>query len=232
MTERLEVTYSQRHWTNFSNMRDKAGQIVDALGELKRSAIVHGSLARGDVDEHSDIDILIQNEVSTQLVESSLETNGFPPYLRELAQATPMHSPKAHIYLDSEQKMAVTIPITALRSLEAEFYKFGGIVGLEELVDHARVPGCTKRLALIEPTGQGHVESGIIGREARTANLLGISVKIVEERIRVLERRDKVGRTGIFLRIPVPDEMSFEEVLAKEARENPALRRTLRARDC
>jgi predicted nucleotidyltransferase len=231
MTERFEVAYSQTHWSNFSNMRDKAGQIVNSLGELKRSAIVHGSLARGDVDNESDIDILIQNEVSTQLVESSLESHGFQSYLREVAQATPMHSPKAHIYLDSEQKMAVTIPIRPLRSLEAEFYRFGGIVGSKELIDHTRVPGCTKRLTLIEPTEHGHVESSIIGREAQTANILGISVKIVEERIRVLERRDKVGRTGIFLRIPVPDEMSFEEVLAREARENPALRRTLRVRD-
>ncbi len=231
MTERLEVTYSQTHWSNFRKMRSKAAQIVNALGDLKRSAIVHGSLARGDVDEQSDIDIAIQNEVSTQLIESNLETNGFHPYLRELAQATPMHSPKAHIYLDSEEKMAVTVPITPLRSLETEFYRFGGIVGSKELTDHTRVRGCTKNLTLIEPTEQGHVESSIIDQTARTANLLGISVSIVQERIRVRERRDRVGRTGIFLRIPVPDEMSFEEVLAREARKNPALRRTLRVRD-
>jgi len=212
-------------------MRDKAEQIGNARGELKRSAIIHGSLSRGDVDEQSDIDILIQNEVSTQLIESSLESRGFHTYLRELAQATPMHSPKAHIYLDSEQKIAVTIPIRALRSLEAEFYRFGGTVGSKDLADLTRVPGCTKRLTIIEPTEQGHTESSIIGREAWTANLLGISVKIVEERIRVLERRDKVGRTGIFLRIPVPDEITFEEALTREARENPALRRTLRVRD-
>src|SRR5256712_13896491 len=91
-------------------------------------------------------------------------------------------------------------------------------------------PGWTKRLTLIETNERDHMESSIIGREARTANLLGISVKIVEERIRVLERRDKVGRTGIFLKILVPDEMSFEEALTREARANPALRRTLRLR--
>jgi predicted nucleotidyltransferase len=212
-------------------MRERAQEIINALGELKRSAIVHGSLARGDVDEQSDIDILIQNEVSTQLVESNLEAHGFHPYVREVAQATPMHSPKAHIYLDNEQKIAVTIPMLPLRSLETEFYKFGGTVGPKELLDHIRVPGCTKRLTLIEPTQQGHIESSILGHEVWTANLLGISLKIVEERIRVLERRDKIGRTGIFLRIPVPDEMSFEEALTKEARGNPALRRTLRLRD-
>lgn len=212
-------------------MRERAQEIINALGELKRSAIVHGSLARGDVDKQSDIDILIQNEVSTQLVESHLEAQGFHAYLREVAQATPVHSPKAHIYLDSEQKIAVTVPMLPLRSLEAEFYRFGGTVGPKQLLDQTRVLGCTKRLTLIEPTEQGHTESSILDREAWTANLLGISVKIVEERIRVLERRDKVGRTGIFLRIPVPDEMSFEEALTKEARENPALRRTLRFRD-
>ena len=230
MRDKLEVAYSQANWSNFRSMRKKAQEIVNALGEIKRSAIVHGSLARGDVDEQSDIDILVQNEVSTQLVESNLEANGFHAYLREVAQATPVHSPKAHIYLDNEQKIAVTIPMLPLRSLEAEFYRFGGTAGPKELMDQARVPGCTKRLTLIEPTEQGHTESSIIGREAWTANLLGISVKIVEERIRVLERRGKVGRTGIFLKILVPDEMSFEEALTREARANPALRRTLRLR--
>jgi len=93
--------------------------------------------------------------VSTQLVESNLEAgNGFHAYLREVAQATPVHSQKAHIYLDSEQRIAVTIPLMSLRSLEAEFYRFGrnGKETKQELMDQASGARLTKRLTLIEPT--------------------------------------------------------------------------------
>src|SRR5438445_664722 len=85
--------------------------------------------------------------------------------VREIAQATPSHSPKAHIQLDAEQTTSVTIPLTPFRSLELEFYAFGGKVTLPELKDKIRNPGCTKRLVLIEPTPEGHFESPVVGRE-------------------------------------------------------------------
>ncbi len=212
-------------------MRAKAVELVEALGEWANFTVVHGSLARGDVDEHSDIDALIQERISTTLVESRLESKGFALFHRELAQATPVHTPKAHIYLDPEQLMSVTIPMSPLRRLESEFYKFGGSIGDKEMRAGLRVAGCTKKLMLVEPNERGHIESSIIGSEVRVAGLLGISSRIVEERVRVLERRDKIGRTGIFLRVPVPDDSTFEEELARQALENPALRRTLRVRE-
>jgi len=45
-----------------------------------------------------------------------------------------------------------------------------------------------------------------------------------------LTRRDTIGRTGVFLKLVVPEGASFEEVLKSEAESNPALRRTLRER--
>lgn len=227
----ISVSYSRSHWALFRALRKDALAMMESLGQWKSSALVHGSLARGDVDEKSDIDILLPIDASTQLVEAGLETAGFEVLAREIVQATPVHSPKAHMYLDPEQKRAITIPLTPLRRLELEFYKFGGTVTLPDIKAETRARGCTKKLTLIEPAEGGHVESTILGREAEVARLLGISVDIVRERVRVLTRRDRIGRTGVFLKAPVPDGVSFEEALKLEAKMNPALRRTLRARD-
>ena len=230
LLDKVSVSYSPYQRALFDNLRKNALAILEALGTWKASAIVHGSLARGDVDEKSDIDVLLPVEVSTQLVEAGLEAAGFEALAREIAQATPVHSPKAHLYLDPEQKKAVTIPLAPLRKLELEFYKFGGTVTWQDLRDQVRRPGCTKKLTLIEPTEEGHVESSILGREPEVARLLEVSVDIVRERIRVLTRRDSIGRTGVFLKLPVPEGVSFEEALRAEAKVNPSLRRTLRER--
>jgi len=228
--DRITVTYSDSRWRILGNLRSKALAVLDGLGPWRTSALIHGSLARGDVDIKSDIDILIPASVSTQLVETSLEISGFQLASREIAQATPMHSPKAHLYLDLERKTAVTIPMTPFRRLEEEFYRFGGTVAWNGLKEEVRTKGCTKKLTLIEPTETGHSESPVVGRESEVARILGISTDIVRERVRVLSRRDSIGRTGIFLKLPVPEEVSFEEVLDQQVRANPALRRTLRMR--
>ncbi len=80
------------------------------------------------------------------------------------------------------------------------------------------------------PTPEGHEESSVVGYEAEVAKRLGVSTDVVRERVRVLTRRDAVGRTGIFLKLSVPEGVSFEEVLETEVMANPALRRTLRER--
>ncbi len=195
-----------------------------------QTALTHGSVARGDVDDKSDVDVLIPSNVNTQILEAALENAGFTIFSREIAQATPSHSPKAHIQLDAEQTTSVTVPLTPFRSLELEFYTFGGRVTLPELKNRIRNPGCTKKLVLIEPTPEGHFETPVVGRENEVARLLGVSVAIVMERVRVLTRRDTVGRTGMYLRIPVRDGQSFEKVLQTRVDSDPALRRTLRTR--
>lgn len=226
----LSVTYDASHWRLLKSIRERTISIFGALATWGNSALVHGSVARGDVDEKSDIDILIITSVSTQIVEAQLVSSGTSPYSREITQATPKHSPKAHIYLDPEGTASVTIPLSEFRRLELEFYKFGGTASLDDLAHGIRRPGCTKKLSLIEPTNDGHMESPIIGRESEVARLLGVSTDIVKERIRVLTRRDTIGRTGVFLKLVVPEGASFEEVLKSEAESNPALRRTLRDR--
>ncbi|TMI28052.1 DNA polymerase subunit beta [Candidatus Bathyarchaeota archaeon] len=228
--ESHKVVYDQAQWSLLKGFRDRAITVFEALGTWRESSIIHGSVARGDVDEESDIDIVIPTETATQLVETNLESSGFTVVTREISQATPAHSPKAHLYLDPEQRVVVTIPLLQLRKLETEFYKFGGAATLQDLRNNLRVPGCTKRLTLVEPTIDGHLESPVVEHEPGVARKVGVSVEIVRERVRVLTRRDRYGRTGTFLKLKVPEVVTFEEVLGEEAKTNPALRRTLRIR--
>jgi hypothetical protein len=82
-----------------------------------------------------------------------------------------------------------------------------------------------KKLLLVIPTEGGHVESSIIGREAETARLLDVPVEVVRERVRVLARRDRVGRTGVYMREEVPEGSTFEETLKHFSDRDPAVRR-------
>src|SRR5438445_2635639 len=134
----------------------------------------------------SDIDILIPTSVSTQLVEAQLASSGNIPYSREITQATPKHSPKAHIYLDPERTASITIPLSEFRRLEFEFYKFGGTASMEDLRRGIRRPGCTKRLSLIQPTDDGHLESPIVGRESEVARCIRCGSTILDRHLRAI----------------------------------------------
>ncbi len=229
-SDKVRVDYPSSQWAKLASLRNRAVSVIKALAGSTQIALTHGSVARGDVDDKSDVDVLIPSNVNTQLVEAALDSAGFTIFSKEIAQATPSHSPKAHLYLDPEQTTSVTVPLTPFRSRELEFYSFGGTVSLPQLGQNSRSPGCTKKLLLIEPIPEGHFESPVVGRESEVARLLGVSVAIVVERVRVLTRRDTVGRTGMYLRIPVREGESFDEVLRTRSDSDPALRRTLRGR--
>lgn len=224
------MRYTPSHWAKLDSLRSRAAVILRSLGDWTQSALVHGSVARGDVDEKSDVDVLIPATTNAQLVETSLERSGFTVTSREIAQATPLHTPKAHLFLDAEQTTSVTVPLVGFRPREQEFYSFGGTVNLAQIRENTRSIGCTKNLLLIEPEPDGHFQSPIVGRESEVARILGVSVSIVVERVRILTRRDSLGRTGMYLRIPVRDNESFDQVLQQQSASDPALRRTLRNR--
>ncbi|HEX68720.1 MAG TPA: hypothetical protein ENG10_00280 [Candidatus Bathyarchaeota archaeon] len=200
---------------------------MEALESLNLRCIAHGSIARGDVTEKSDVDIFIPSPPSSFMVETALEQNGMPINRRIIVQATPSYAIKA--YIEIEENVSVSFPLVKLRPLEREFYKFGGEISLEELKRNIRVPGVDKRLMLIEPTADGHIESSIIGREEYAARLLGVSVDIVWDRVKALTRRDEIGRTGVFLERELSPEESFELVLKRLADKNPAVRRRMKA---
>ena len=199
---------------------------MEALESFNLPCIVHGSIARGDVTEKSDIDIFIPSPPSSFMVETALEQAGIPINRRIIVQATPSYAIKA--YIEIEENISVSFPLVKLRPLERDFYRFGGEIDLKMLKKNIRVPGVDKRLMLIEPTTDGHIESSIIGREEQVAKLLGVSVDIVWDRVNALTRRDEIGRTGVFLERELLPEESFELVLKRIADKNPAVRRRMR----
>jgi predicted nucleotidyltransferase len=131
-------------------------------------------------------------------------------------------------YIEIDAGASVSFPLMRMRRVEREFYKFGGEVNLNQLKAGARVVGVDKRLMLIEPTANGHVENSIIDREETTAKHLGVSAETVLDRVRVLLKRDVVGRTGVFVKRELASDETFEMVMKRLADENPAVRRRMR----
>jgi hypothetical protein len=106
-----------------------------------------------------------------------------------------------------------------------DFYRFGGSLGRKELQEGSRVPGVDKRLMLIEPTKRGHISTPVVGNEELVAKKVGVNLKIVEERVKILMRRDTVGRTGVYLKRSLGPDDTFESVLKYEADRDPVVRR-------
>lgn len=221
--ERLEIVYDKRHWKLLKQLRAKAVEIMETLDNCHLRSIVHGSIARGDVSETSDIDVFLPSPPSSFVIETSLERSGFRVYQRTIVQATPLYALKGYIGLD--EQTSLSFPLVKLRPVEKDFYKFSGEASLSTLREDKRVLGVDKRLMLIEPTAEGHVESAVVGREEEAANLLGVSLNTVLDRVHALLRRDEIGRTGVFIEKELAPDETFEQAMKKLADQNPAVRR-------
>jgi predicted nucleotidyltransferase len=224
--EYKEVVYSSSRWALLTAIREKATQIMTALENFHLQTLVHGSIARGDVNKNSDIDVFIAEPQSSFLVETALERADVPVNARLLIQATPNYAMKAYIEVD--EGASVSFPLMHMRRVEREFYKFGGEVNLNQLKTGTRVSGVDKRLMLIEPTEKGHVESSIIDREEAAAKRLGVSAETVMDRVHTLLKRDEVGRTGVFIKRELAPDETFELAMKRLADENPAVRRRMK----
>ena len=224
--ERVEVIYDTRIWKLLEELRTKTVQIMETLDKCHLRSIVHGSIARGDVSETSDIDVLLPEPPSSFVIEMVLERSGFRVQHRTVVQATPLYALKGYIAFDQQRRLS--FPLVKLRPVERDFYRFGGEASLSMLREDERVAGVDKRLMLIEPTMEGHVESAVVGREEMVANLLGVSLNTVLDRVRALLRRDEVGRTGVFIEKELAPDETFEEAMKKLADKNPAVRRRLK----
>jgi predicted nucleotidyltransferase len=224
--ERIEVVYEKRRWNLFKELRSKTVQVMDVLDESHLNSIVHGSVARGDISEKSDIDVFMPDPPSSFTIENTLQRGGFSINRRLVVQATPLYAVKGHIEIDEQH--CVSFPLVKLRPVERDFYGFGGEASLWMLKKDVRVRGVDKRLMLIEPTPKGHIESSVVDREEEVASLLSISLNTVYDRVHALLRRDKVGRTGVFIERELSPDETFEMVLKKLADQNPAVRRRLK----
>jgi len=212
-----KVVYGEERWRILRNLRENAREIMK---KLPVKSYVHGSVARGDVTRKSDIDIIILEVIPSYLVESYVEYE-----YRYIVQATPNSAIK--VFYELSPNISIVFPLIPLNQREIEFYDFGG---KSDLYGDERVMGINKKLLFIEPTDGGHVEWSVIGREYEAAKKLGIGVETVEERVRVLTKRDKIGRTGIYMKEFVPPQKGVEEYLKNLADRDPIVRRMVRER--
>jgi uncharacterized protein len=224
--EYKEVTYSSARWEQLKALRGKAVWVMSALGAFHLRSLTHGSIARGDVNLGSDVDVFIPEVQNSFLVETALEKAKVIINTRFIVQATPNYAMKAHIEID--ETTTVSFPLMEMRRVEREFYRFGGEVNLTQLASNVRVPGVDKRLMLIEPTEKGHVESSVIGREESVAKTIGVSAETVLDRVHALMKRDTVGRTGVFVKRELTADETFELALKKLSDLNPAVRRRMK----
>ncbi|MCS7097369.1 MAG: nucleotidyltransferase domain-containing protein [Candidatus Methanomethyliaceae archaeon] len=221
--EEKDVIYDKGRWELLRKLREKAIDIMKILAKSSIESIVHGSIARGDVNERSDIDVFIPYVIPSYMIENAL--SDFKFYKREITQATPNHVIKAIIHLD--EKTRVTFPLIPLRDKEREFYKFGGEIGLRELEEGKRVPGVDKRLMVILPTSYGHHEFSALYNTIEASRIVGVSIELIMERIRVLTRRDEIGRTGVYFKAELNENENFEAKLKERIENDPNLRRLL-----
>jgi|WetSurMetagenome_2_1015567.scaffolds.fasta_scaffold05662_7 uncharacterized protein len=224
--ETLQVAYTQEQWRLLSLNRQRAKDLLSALEQRQIRAIVHGSIARGDINKDSDVDVFISDPPSSFQIETALEQAKIFPANRTVIQATPSYAMKAYIEIDAAT--TVSFPLMTMRRVEREFYRFSGEVMLAQLAAGRRVVGVDKRLKFIEPTETGHVETSILGREEQAAKRLGVAVETVLDRVHALMKRDAVGRTGVFIKRELSPDETFELAMKRIADENPAVRRRLK----
>ena len=80
---------------------------------------------------------------------------------------------------------------------------------------------------VIKPTSKGHDEFSIINNERIAAKELGINIETVNERKKVLLKREKHGRTGVFLKRSIEIDETTEDVLKKLANKKSIVRKKL-----
>ena len=224
--ERVEIRYERARWQLLETLRRQAAEVMEPLEKANIATITHGSIARGDVTSGSDIDIFLPDPPSSFMTEAALGEAVTTTGRRLIVQATPFYAVKGYIEVD--RQLTVSFPLVKMRKVERDFYRFGGEISLAKLKEDRRVAGVDKRLMLIEPTAQGHVESAVVGREGETAKTLRLPLETVLDRVHALLRRDKVGRTGVFIERELNAGDTFEMVLKALADTKPEVRRRLR----
>jgi len=219
------ITYSDKNWSLLKQKRNIAKNLLEIFNKEGLDPYVHGSVARGDVHEDSDVDIVFIQQIPSFQIEYILNKNGLTNFFREIIMATPLDTIKLYIHLSELE--SITIPLSKFNTKYIEFYNFGGKINLLELLSEVRVSGIDKRLVLIKPNSQGHEEISIIGNEVYTAKEVGVSLDTINGRKKILLRREQHGRTGVFLKRELQLHESTEEVLKNLAKTKSIVRKKL-----
>ncbi|MBN1215106.1 MAG: nucleotidyltransferase domain-containing protein [Candidatus Lokiarchaeota archaeon] len=223
-----EIEYSEKHWEIFNEKRNQAQKLLEIFQKQSYKSYVFGSIARGDVNENSDIDIIFPYNIPSFKIDFILNENNINNYKKEIVMATPNDAIKYYIYLNDFE--SITIPLTKLDTNSLEFYSFGGKINYNQLIKGERISGINKNLQLIIPTHNGHKETSIIDQESIAAKQVGVSLHVVNERIRVLSKRQKLGKTGVFLKRELSLDETPEQVLEKIINKNSIVRRKYKER--
>ncbi|TFF85432.1 MAG: hypothetical protein EU517_01625 [Promethearchaeota archaeon] len=219
------IVYSDKHWKLLKSKRKRAKELLKMFSNEAIPSYIYGSVARGNIHQDSDIDIAFIQEIPSYRVEFILHKNGYDNLFREIIMATPNDSIKLYIYLNELE--TITIPLTKLDKSSLEFYDFGGKLNYRQLQEGVRVPGIDKRLVMVKPNELGHMEYSIIGREHLAAKEVNISLKTINERKKVLLKRGKIGKTGVFLKREIDVNQTTEEALKSLANSNAIIRKKL-----
>ncbi|MFW9948345.1 MAG: nucleotidyltransferase domain-containing protein [Candidatus Odinarchaeota archaeon] len=219
------IIYSESDWALLKDKRMIALKLLEIFTKEGFTPYVYGSLARGDVHENSDIDVIFLQQIPPFQIEFILNKNGYKNYFREIIMATPLDSIKLYIHLSEIE--SITLPLSRLDKKVLEFYDFGGKINLIQLKSDLRVAGIDKRLVLIKPTSKGHEEVSIIGNEVRASKEVGINIDTLNERKKVFLRREKHGRTGVFLKKQLQINETTEEALKNLAKKKSIIRKKL-----
>ena len=219
------VTYSENHLKLLQQKRERSKTLLEMFVKEGLNPFIYGSIARGDIHNDSDIDMVLIQSIAPYQIEIILDKNGFNNYFREIIMATPTDTLKLYIYLNELE--SITIPLSKFDKKSREFYDFGGKINLNQIKNSIRVPGIDKRLVLIQPLSDGHEEYSIIGNEYLAAKQLGVSIDLINERIKVLLKREKFGKTGVFLKRSIEMNETTEDVLKKLANKKSIVRKKL-----
>lgn len=221
--EREFHDYTEKEKKILIELRKRTITILSMLENSGIHAFVHGSIARGDISQTSDIDINIPIQIPSYRIDLMEE---FTTADRQVIIGTPNSMVKG--VLTRHDGVTLSFPLSSPKERESQFYRFSGLLYLNGLLQNKRIAGVNKKLLLIEPEGEGYWKSSVHANKNRAIEVLGLSQQIVDERIRVLERRDTIGRTGMFLDYTLHPNENFDHALKKISDRNVIVKRILK----
>ena len=150
---------------------------------------------------------------------------------RKIVQGTPNQTPKMEYQLGVNTNIHLSVPFVQLSNRENDFISFAGKLSLTKFQNGEYANCVNKKLLLVEPMdnkGYNYHYTSIRDLPYNDiAKKINVGVDIILERIRVLSRRDDIGRTGLYIDYELNPSEEPEKVLKELASQRQELRRLL-----